>query len=98
MFSDADTILRILGARIRAARIRRGDPQRVFAYRIGVSIPTLRGLEAGKPTVSVGAFLNALVAVGRLSDMEAVLAGVTTDKKRVSDSSQRPDRVRAKRV
>jgi transcriptional regulator with XRE-family HTH domain len=87
-YDDSSTILRVLGNRIRSARIRRGDQQKVFAYRIGVSIPTLRDLEEGKPTVSIGAFMNALEAVGHLEDMAAVMAGVSTDKKRVRKTAQ----------
>jgi transcriptional regulator with XRE-family HTH domain len=83
IYNDSTEILRILGARIRAARIRRGDRQKVFAYRIGVSVPTLRDLEQGKATVSMGAFMNALEATGHLDDMSAVLAGVAVDKQRV---------------
>jgi len=82
-YNDSSTILHILGNRIRSARIRRGDQQKVFAYRIGVSIPTLRDLEEGKPTVSIGAFMNALEAVGHLDDMTFVMAGVSADRKRV---------------
>lgn len=85
-YSDSQAILRILGNRIRSARIRRGDHQKVFAYRIGVSIPTLRDLEEGKPTVSVGAFMNALEAVGHLDEMTGIMAGVATDKKRARKS------------
>ena len=70
------------------ARIRRGDQQKVFAYRIGVSIPTLRDLEEGKPTVSIGAFMNALEAVGHLEDMTVVMAGVSADKKRVRKTAR----------
>ncbi len=82
-YNDSHAILRILGNRIRSARIRRGDQQKVFAYRIGVSIPTLRDLEEGKPTVSLGVFMNALQATGHLDEMTSIMAGTATDKKRV---------------
>lgn len=87
-YNESNTLLRILGNRIRSARIRRGDQQKVFAYRIGVSIPTLRDLEAGKPSVSMGAFMNALEAVGHLDDMTMVMAGVATDRKRVKKTAR----------
>ena len=83
-YNDSAEMLRTMGARIKAARIQRGDKQKTFAFRIGVSLPTLRGLESGEPTVAIGSFMNALQAVGRLDDMVAVLAGVgSTDQQRV---------------
>ena len=82
VYNDSSALLRILGTRLRAARISRGDPQKAFAYRIGVSVPTLRDLESGKPTVSMGAFINALNAVGRINDMNGVLGGLESERKR----------------
>lgn len=46
----------------------------VFAARIGVSVPTLRSMERGAPTVHIGAWTNALWALDRLDDVAAVLA------------------------
>ena len=89
-YNNADEILQVMGSRIRAARIRRGDQQKTFAFRIGVSMPTLRDLEKGKPTVSLGAFMNALQAVGHLDDMATVMAGVDTEKKRVRKKNLSP--------
>jgi len=62
-----------LGARVRTARIARGDGQGVFARRLGVSVPTLRGLEKGEPTVAMGTFIAALWALSRLPDIALVL-------------------------
>lgn len=63
-----------LGARVRSARIARGDDQRSFAKRIGVSTPTLRALEQGEPTVALGTFLATLWALSRLTDADQVLS------------------------
>jgi transcriptional regulator with XRE-family HTH domain len=63
-----------LGRRLRAARIERNQPMAVFAERIGVSVPTLRAMERGAPTVQIGAWATALWAVDRLDDLGAVLA------------------------
>ena len=46
----------------------------IFAARIGVSIPTLRSMERGAPTVHIGAWANALWALDRLDDLARVLA------------------------
>jgi transcriptional regulator with XRE-family HTH domain len=70
---DISDALLALGARLRQARIVKGDSQAVFARRIGVSIPTLRDLEQGNPRVSVGAWGAALWALSRLPDLDAVL-------------------------
>ena len=66
--------LTCLGARLRAARIARDEPMRLFAQRIGVSIPTLRAMEQGVGTVQVKHWANALWALDRLPDIAAVLA------------------------
>jgi len=63
-----------LGRRLRSARIEGNQPMTVFAERIGVSVPTLRAMERGAPTVQIGAWASALWAVDRLDDLGAVLA------------------------
>src|ERR1700692_714327 len=49
-----------LGAAIRTARVRRRKTASDLALRLGVSLPTLRKLEAGDPGVSIGTFVTAL--------------------------------------
>jgi transcriptional regulator with XRE-family HTH domain len=71
---DSQTTLRMIGERLRDARLARNEPQARFAVRIGVSVPTLRKLEQGDPNVAVGAFIEALWAFDRLNDLDAVLA------------------------
>ncbi|MDP1610491.1 MAG: helix-turn-helix transcriptional regulator [Sulfuritalea sp.] len=75
MFSNEDTLHAIatLGARLRTARIDKGDSQALFAKRLGVSVPTLRDMETGSLTVSVGAWAAALWMLSRLSDLDPVL-------------------------
>ena len=62
-----------LGSRLRAALLERDEPMRVFADRIGVSVPTLRAMEQGVDTVAVRHWANALWALDRLADLAAVL-------------------------
>jgi transcriptional regulator with XRE-family HTH domain len=71
---DSKIQLRMMGKRLREARLARNEPQVRFAARIGVSVPTLRKLEQGDPNVAVGAFVEALWALDRLDDLDAVLA------------------------
>src|SRR5689334_5854343 len=62
--------LRSLGEDLAIARIRRKEPQRAWARRIGVSVPTLIRMERGDPGVSMGIYATALWLVGRLGAIE----------------------------
>lgn len=53
-----------LGAHLAVARVRRGQSLRAWAERVGVSVPTLMKLEAGDPSVSMGAYASALWLMG----------------------------------
>ena len=72
--NKVDSVLRDLGVRLRRARIARNDAQAVFARRLGISVPTLRAMEQGKPTAQIGHWIEALAVLGRLDDLEDVLA------------------------
>ena len=67
-------LLHSLGLRLRDERIRRNDSQAKFAARIGVSIPTLRKMEEGDPSVRIGHWFAALSVLGREKDFDALLA------------------------
>jgi transcriptional regulator with XRE-family HTH domain len=56
--------VRVLGAQISAARARRRWTTARLAEQINVSLPTLRKIERGDPTVAIGSVLDAAVAVG----------------------------------
>lgn len=70
--------LRKLGADIRDARRRRRIQTSVMADRLQVSRPTLHKLEAGDPSVSMGAYATALYVLG-LVDRVAALADLAQD-------------------
>jgi len=63
-----------LGARLRTARLRRRMSLSEMAERVGVSRTTLRHLEAGDPTVSLGVFVRALGVLGLEDDLTAIAA------------------------
>ncbi|WP_419659810.1 putative DNA-binding protein [Desulfosarcina variabilis str. Montpellier] len=63
-----------LGRRLRDARLKRNEPQREFAVRLGVSIPTLRKMETGDASVSIGLWIDALELLGHLGDIDHLLA------------------------
>lgn len=72
-FLETTRLLQLLGERLRRARIERNDSMKVFAARIGASEGTLRDMERGARTVQIGTWLNALSALDRLDDVNAVL-------------------------
>ncbi len=86
--------LRTLGERIRTARLRRGDSEALAAERAGVSRDTWRRLEAGKPTVSLGLCIEALVLYG-FAEQDFDLADPDLDSVGISmDAARRPKRGR----
>jgi len=97
MFVSEETAqsLVTLGARLRAARLAKGDGQERFARRLGVSVVTLRALERGEPTVSIGLLASALWALSRAADLDQILApkeNLFEQMERKSKSRQRASR------
>lgn len=88
--SDIDQSLGLLGQRLRSARLTKGDTQAAFAARLGVSVPTLRDMEQGSPTVSVGAWAAALWVLSRLRDLDHLLE----QQESLFAQLERPGRVR----
>lgn len=83
-----------LGGRLRAARIAGNQTMAVFAARLGVSVPTLRDMERGAPTVQIGTWVNALWALDRLEELAGVLAQRASLLDRAREAN-RPQRNRA---
>jgi len=73
----ASSSLRRLGENIAIARARRNESQRMWAERMGVSVPTLIRLEKGDPTVSMGAYATALWLMGRVKALADTTAPET---------------------
>jgi transcriptional regulator with XRE-family HTH domain len=67
--------LQELGENIRLARLRRGFAAELIAERVGISRPTLRAIERGDGSVSMGAYASVLQTLG----LEKTLAGVARD-------------------
>lgn len=68
--------LKKLGKDIREARIRRRIPVALMAERVGISRVTLKSVEDGRPTVSMGIYATALYVLGmldRLYDKEIMI-------------------------
>jgi DNA-binding XRE family transcriptional regulator len=74
MPSVVQNSLRELGENLSIARERRRELIKVWAQRIGVSEPTLKRMENGDPSVSMGVYSTALWLIGRhqaLTDLAA---------------------------
>lgn len=85
-----------LGERIRLARLRRRMSATEAAERIGVSRPTLRSLERGDLTVSLGVLVRALGVLGLEADVD-LLAADDQLGRRLQDADARPRRRRSRR-
>lgn len=66
--------LHTLGENLAIARVRRREPQRAWAKRLGISVPTLIRMERGDPGVSVGIYATALWLMGRVNALPAIAA------------------------
>lgn len=71
--SQIDGKLQDLGTRLRGERLRKNESQALFAARIGISVPTLRKMESGDPTVQIGYWTTALDVLDRARDLDAIL-------------------------
>jgi transcriptional regulator with XRE-family HTH domain len=60
------------GQNLRIARKRRRETMQSFAERMQVSVPTLRKMEAGDPTVSISVYAMALWLVGRVQFLSRI--------------------------
>jgi hypothetical protein len=62
-------VLEKLGADLAVARLRRKESLRIWAGRMGVTVPTLQRLEAGDPSVSIGIVATALWLIQRDAEL-----------------------------
>ena len=88
--------LKTLGTRLREERLRINETQKVFASRVGVSVPTLYKMESGDHRVTLGHWAEALELLGRVEDLDKLLA----PKENLFDKyeqMQKPKRQRASR-
>jgi hypothetical protein len=89
--------LRKIGLDIRDARRRRGLPAGIVADRAFTSRPTLRRIEAGDHTVSIGIYAAVLQALGLLDGL-GLLADPSRDEAGLAIASEKlPKRMRLRR-
>ena len=61
--------LREIGANLKLARLRRRFSSQVVAERADISLPTLRSIERGDGSVTMGAYANVLAVLGLQDDL-----------------------------
>lgn len=83
-----------IGSAIRTARIRRRKTAADQAHRLGVSLPTLRKLEAGDPGVSLGTFVTALWLLDLMPGMVAAIDPSKDNLGMTLEAARMPKRVR----
>lgn len=88
--------LKALGARLREERLRRNETQKVFASRIGVSVPTLYKMESGDHRVQLGHWAVALDLLGHAEDLDRLLMPKENLFAKY-EQTQKPKRQRASR-
>ena len=66
--------LRALGENLAIARLRRRESQRVWAKRLGISVPTLIRMERGDPGVGAGIYATALWLIGTVKSLPDIAA------------------------
>lgn len=71
---EAANSLARLGEHLALGRARRKESQKVWASRIGVSVPTLIRMERGDPGVGIGIYATALWMMGRVSALGDIAA------------------------
>jgi transcriptional regulator with XRE-family HTH domain len=74
LFPKTISVLETLGGNIRLARLRRNISSSLQAERAGISRPTLTMIEKGSPSVSLGSYVQVLVALGLEKDLLKIAA------------------------
>ena len=72
IFPKQQQIMTVLGENIKLARKRRQLTQQLVCDRIGISRVTLRKIENGDSTVSIGHYLSVLGVLGLANDLTQV--------------------------
>jgi len=95
--NDENTGLKNLGQRLKNARLERDDSQKTFAFRLGISIPTLHKMEKGNSNVAIGTWIKALSLLGKLDELNYLIAPPQSLADRFSSFEKMNGRKRASR-
>lgn len=69
LLPNKNQILKTVGEQIKLARLRRKFSGEIVAERAGIGRNTLISIEQGKPSVSIGHYLNVLRVLGLENDL-----------------------------
>ena len=69
-----ESLLVLLGARLKEARLARNESQELFAQRLGLTRQSYSRMEKGSPQTLIGNWLAACSILGRLDGWQEVLA------------------------
>ncbi len=83
-----------LGLRLKGARKRRRMTMESFAERVGIAKSTLQRMEKGDPTVSMGAFVNAIFILGLDKEIKNLLAPERDTRGFLENDLRLPKRIR----
>lgn len=86
-------VLKKLGQDIREARIRRRIPTQLMAERIGVTRATLKSIEDGLPSVSMGFYATAIYVLGRIDRINSLMDIAFDKVGQALDSEHLPKRI-----
>ena len=92
--SEARTALHDLGINIQLARKKRRWRQKDLAERCFTTIPTIRRLEKGEPTVQLGILLQVLSVLGMISHVKELAAPSRDDVGMGMEISNAPKRIK----
>lgn len=88
--------LKTLGQSIKEARIKRRLTLELVAERAGISFLTLRNVEKGAPTVSMGIYAKVLFVLGLVDNLYEIANPDKDEVGKVLESESLPKRVRYK--
>lgn len=86
--------LQDLGEDLRTARRRRRIAQADLAARMGVSVGTVKRMEAGDPGVAIGTIAMCLLALGKVERLAGLLPEEVDDIGLMVDRQNLPQRIR----
>ena len=72
--NSVESLLLLLGKRLREARLARNESQELFAQRLGLTRQSYSKMEKGSPQTLIGNWLEASSILGRLDDWQDMLA------------------------
>lgn len=91
---EAADRIKVLGDRVRLARIRRGMSIADLAAKAGINRNTLGALELGRPGVALGVYVSVLWALGLDQTLDAVAHPDADLHGKTLEAARRPVRVR----